>query len=134
MKPFDLNKTSSTGRVFHIAGDGRRMSGLDNERRKGDLLITPDFQHAYMVMGRDDNRKLDGIERDNAIARARELHLLMTRDAMHKDLAKGKRVPVNVETVEQNVRRLNAERISGKHKVTVNPELNDYVDKDESIH
>lgn len=116
----DLTR-SSADRCYHIAGDGRRLPGLDAEQRKGDLLVTGDFQHAYIVVSPGLRRRLEGLDRDDAIRRARELHGQMLKVAMTKDIAKGRRVPVKVESAMEYVRRLEKQRQDNKYKTVIDP-------------
>lgn len=116
----DLTR-SFKDRCYHIAGDGRRLPGLDAEQRRGDLLVTGDFQHAYIVVSPGLRRRLEGPDRDSAITRARELHAGMLKAAITKDLASGKRVPVVVESAMQYVRRLGKQREDNKYKPVIDP-------------
>ena len=122
-------------KCFHMAGDNRPMAGVNAEQHVGDYLITPDMQHAYKIVAPKVAKKLEGPERDTVIAKALKIYNEMLQSAIARDVARGrlKASAPKPETVEENIRRLQKERVEGKHKRDINPD-NPESYKEESIH
>jgi hypothetical protein len=114
-------KELMAGKCFHLAGDSRLMRGMDAEQQVGDYLITPDMTKVYKVVSPGMTQRVEGAEFDTVIHHAKLIQAEMVRAAIARDEALGKQPLVKKETVEENIKRLQKERVSGKHKA-VNPE------------